>query len=219
MIRIYYHIYAVDGVESIMDEQLSLLERHFDFPYLLNIGISVSGDNKNISNVFKKLNEYTNNYTVRDVRVNASEFPTLDSILDDIDIIKNDDYIFYFHTKGASKLSDKTYKNIEDWRKLMMYFNVERIKDVFNVFTKTDYNTFGCLFHNDPIFGLKIYSGNFWWAKGSYIKTLNLDEVKRSRTNAEFRFIQMGNEWKPYTIYDSNVNHYLEPYSQHKYRL
>jgi hypothetical protein len=31
MVHIYYHIYAIDGVEEIIDEQLSLIEKHFDF--------------------------------------------------------------------------------------------------------------------------------------------------------------------------------------------
>ena len=32
MVRIYYHIYSIDGVESIIDEQLSLMEKHFNLP-------------------------------------------------------------------------------------------------------------------------------------------------------------------------------------------
>ena len=29
MVRVYYHIYAVEGVEEIIDEQLSLIEKNF----------------------------------------------------------------------------------------------------------------------------------------------------------------------------------------------
>ena len=46
-------------------------------------------------------------------------------------------------------------------------------KKVFNVFDKTEYNTYGTLYgHAGP---WKLYSGNFWWMKASYAKTINLD--------------------------------------------
>lgn len=217
MVRVYYHIYAVDGVESIIDEQLSLLQKNFNFNFNLNVGIACTGENKNISNVIKTLNKNITNYTIRDVRIKASEFTTLDSMLDDINLIKNNDFIFYFHTKGASKMYDSNYNCIEDWRKLMMYFNVERVKDVFNIFSRTQYNTFGCLLDSLP--SGQFYSGNFWWAKGEYIKTLNLENVKRSRFNAELQFIQKGENWKPYSIYNSNINHYTEPFPKEKYKI
>ncbi len=45
MVHIYYHIYAIEGVEEIIDEQLFLIEKHFDFPYILNVGISIAENN------------------------------------------------------------------------------------------------------------------------------------------------------------------------------
>ena len=46
--------------------------------------------------------------------------------------------------------------------------------------------------------GMDIYSGNFWWATGKYIKTINTDNVdKTNRYNAELNFIQNGENWKP----------------------
>ena len=32
MVHIYYHIYAIDGVESIIEEQLSLIKKHINCP-------------------------------------------------------------------------------------------------------------------------------------------------------------------------------------------
>jgi hypothetical protein len=51
MVHIYYHIYAIDGVESIIDEQYNLIKKHFEFPYNLNIGISIGEDNHSISHL------------------------------------------------------------------------------------------------------------------------------------------------------------------------
>lgn len=217
MVRVYYHIYAVDGVDSIIDEQIALIEKHFDFPFILNIGINVNKENQKLSNIVEKFFNYNKpNYKIRDIRIGIPEFTTLDLILDDLSLIEDSDKIFYLHTKGASKINAYNYQNIVDWRNLLMYFNVERVHDIFEAF-KTEYNTFGCLFKD---FGnLKIYDGNFWWAKGEYIKTLNLDFIKKNKSNAEMKFIQMGQNWKPYTFYNSNVEHYHTPYSKEKYKL
>jgi len=31
MVRVYYHIYSIEGVESIINEQPSSIEKHFNF--------------------------------------------------------------------------------------------------------------------------------------------------------------------------------------------
>ncbi len=219
MVRVYYHIYAIDDVESIIDEQISSMLTNFDFRYKLNIGISCNKENQNISKIFKTLNKFGIDYLIRDVRIAGNEFVTLDSIIDDMNEISESDYILYLHTKGASKFKDVAYKNVEDWRNLMMYFNVEKVKNVFSIFERTTYNTYGCLLRNVGSFKT-FYDGNFWWARGKYIKTLNIKDIKTSnRFNAETNFIQNGENWKPYSIYNTNINHYLEPYPAEKYKL
>jgi hypothetical protein len=213
MVHIYYHIYVIDGVESIVSEQIELLKSKFNFEYNLNIGISIAG--KNIST--KKVLSLLDKTKIRDVRAEGHEFITLELLESDSSKFNDSDYVFYFHTKGASKLNDSNYENIEDWRNLMMYFNVEKVNDVFAIFERTKYNTFGCLLDSIPL--CQFYSGNFWWAKADYIKTINLENVKRNRFNAELQFIQLGNNWKPYSIFNSKVNHYMETFPKEKYRI
>ena len=206
MVHIYYHIYVIDGVESIVDEQISLIEKSFDFAYNLNIGISIADDNKSISHLFKKFSN------IRDVRANGNEFVTLDLIEKDIEKFGDSDYILYLHTKGASKLNNVNYSNIKSWRDLMNYFNIEKCKDVLKLFEKTEFNTYGVLFN-------KFYMGNFWWAKSSYLKTLNLDEIdKNNRYNAEGNYLKMGEDWKPYSVYNiGSTNPYAFNFKREDY--
>ena len=79
MVHVYYHIYAIDGVESIVEEQISLLKKHFDFPYILNIGISLAEENKSIYHLLTKFKN------VRDVRARGNEFVTLELIQKDVE--------------------------------------------------------------------------------------------------------------------------------------
>jgi hypothetical protein len=219
MVRVYYHIYAVDGVESIINEQLSLIESHFKFPFILNIGISIPNENVSTSKIlddiysFKKLKPI-----IRDIRSKGHEFITLELIEKDKELFGDTDFILYLHTKGASKIGSEQYNNVKSWRQFMNYFNIEKCESVFKIFEKTSYNTYGVLFGKAGPW--MIYSGNFWWMKASYAKTINLDGVRRSsRFSSEHSFLQMGENWKPYSSYNrEGENHYLINFNQISYR-
>ena len=212
MVHIYYHIYAIDGVESIIEEQLSLIKKHINCPYILNIGISIADENKSISNILDILDKSK----IRDVRAKGHEFITLDLIQKDREKFADNDYILYLHTKGASKQLDKEYNNIISWRHLMNYFNIEQCIKVFNIFQKTEYNTYGVLY--SVLAKNKLYSGNFWWSTGKYIKTINIDGVKKNRYNAEINYIQNGADWKPYSSYNrAGENHYSILFKREEY--
>jgi len=198
MVHIYYHIYAIDGVESIIDEQLFLIEKHFDFPYILNVGIAIANENVSTSKVLEKFTKP--NHKIRDIRAQGNEFVTLDLIENDKEKFGDSNYILYIHTKGASKQNEPVYKNIQSWRHIMNYFNIEKVKNVFKLFEKTEFNTYGVLLRG------YFYSGNFWWAKGSYLKTINLETKRLNRFAAEMEFIQSGNDWKPYSPYNNESN-------------
>lgn len=207
MVHIYYHIYAIDGVESIIDEQLNLIKTHFDFPYILNVGISIADDNISIDYIINKFEK------IRDVRSKGNEFVTLDLIEKDKEKFSDSDYILYIHTKGASKQDNQ---NVISWRHLMNYFNIEKVKNVFKLFEKTDYNTYGVLLGNAGKW--TIYSGNFWWMKADYAKTINIDKVKRNRFSAETDYIQRGENWKPYSSYNRDgENHYQILFKKEEY--
>lgn len=210
MVHIYYHIYAINGVETIIDEQLNLIKKYFDFPYILNVGVSLSTDNTSIESILKKFDK------VRDVRAKGHEFTTLDLIEKDKQFFGNSDYILYLHTKGASKQNDINYKNIVSWRHLMNYFNIEKVKDVFKIFEITNFNTYGALLGKAGKW--TIYSGNFWWSKADYIKSISLENVVKNRFNAETNYIQNGIDWNPYSPYVvDGVNHYTKKFKRDEY--
>ena len=217
MVRIYYHIYAIEGVEEIVNEQLNLIEKYFDFPYILNVGISIANENVSTSDIINKFYKFNKpNYRIREVKAWGNEFTTIDLIEKDKENFGDSDYILYLHTKGASKINNSNYPNIESWRHLMNYFNIERCKDVFNVFEKTNYNTYGalCCNVNNSVF----YSGNFWWIKSEYAKTIFLGDMYKSRFNAEISYIQMGKDWKPYSAYNMPViNYYNVKFKREEY--
>jgi len=188
MIRIYYHVYGIDGVDTIIDEQLTLLNAIKE-PFELNIGLSVSDESYDYDNIL-------NNMNPKIIRYKENEFLTLNLIQQDD--INDDDYIFYFHTKGASKINTELYEKESSWRKNLNYYLITKYTEV--IYNLKKYNTFGYQLEELDN-GIEIYSGNFWWATGAYIKTINTINVDKSnRYNAELNFIQNGKNWNPYFI-------------------
>ena len=55
--------------------------------------------------------------------------------------------------------------------------------------------------------------------KGSYAKTIKLDNVKRNnRFYAETQFVSMGDDWKPYSPYNRDgENHYDINFKREEY--
>ena len=208
MIRIYYHIYAIDGVESIIEEQLSLIKTHFNFENIINIGICLSEENIPIDSINKLINKYdkSNKIVVCDVKNECNEFVTLDLIETHKPTFDDNDLIFYLHTKGASKQNTIDYLESERWRNVMQSFNIEHVKNVFEVLKSESYNTYGVLLETLKNSKNVIYSGNFWWMTGEYAKTININGVDRNRWNAELQYIQKGNDWKPYSYFIKNKN-------------
>jgi len=215
MVHIYYHIYSTEGVEFIIDEQLSLIKKYINVPYTLDIGISLPSENVSIENILNTIYKY--NPTIRDVRAWGNEFVTIDLIEKDKQKFGDFDYILYLHTKGASKLNDANYSKLEDWRHFMNYFNIEKCIDAFKIFEKSDFNTYGVHYisSNAPH-----YSGNFWWAKSSYLKTIETEHINKNiRFDAEVKYLPYGKNWNPYSAFNTDLNLYVDKIKREQYAI
>lgn len=155
--------------------------------------------------------------------------PSLAVLKNYCDSLENEEYILYLHTKGVSWIGrDPTYTYIKDWKNLMLYFNVEKWKDCINALND-NFETVGVNWNTEHSY--PHYSGNFWWAKASYIK--KLPKLKRPklinyksqfglgpsncRLDAEFWLGLENPKFK--CLHYSNVNHYHSGYSESNYKL
>lgn len=113
-----------------------------------------------------------------------------------------DDYILFFHTKGITHYTNAT----EDWRKYMEYFVLENWKDCI---AKLDegYDCCGVLWNKEtPIGYFPHFSGAFFWAKASYINTLNHDYIDSAwRFHMEF-WIGSNPDAKVFEFHNSRLN-------------
>ena len=92
---------------------------------------------------------------------------------------EEDCLIYYFHTKGISfyggESSDPHYRwfmrNVESWRKEMEYFLMDQWQVAVNTLSD-GYDMYGS-YRWPPLPAKRVmYSGNFWWTKAAYVRTL-----------------------------------------------
>jgi len=134
------------------------------------------------------------------------EYPTLIRLYEHA--IAEDGYFLYIHTKGVSDQTNGTCSS--DWRNYMEYFTIEKWRTCIKLLE--DYDAVGVNYKNEPY---KHYSGNFWWSKSSYIKTLE----RPKKTNNRFEYeawIASGNI-NPCSLHNSNINHYHNQYPRSLY--
>jgi hypothetical protein len=133
-------------------------------------------------------------------------------------------YVLYYHTKGiTSKLNhldlpDLEYKNIESWRHAMEYFNIECWEKSIEELTPDPTTTVGIFYVGDQGWPHKyFYSGNFWWAKASYLNTLSSMKERDNRMGCEL-WIGTGLNWWKNLYQAKGGNIYREYYDPKEYR-
>ena len=175
----------------------------FETIYINNIGLpieeNVYGEKVNICN-------YSDNHLLY-------EIPTINKIQHFCQE-NNNCNILYLHTKGVCYNDD--YHEENNWIDMMLYFLVEQhelcISKLFS-----GIQTVGCNFTdtNYP----PHFSGNFWWAKSSYINTLpSLIEKTENVIPNDAEFWLCQNNPSIYELHKSNINHYYNLYPPIMYK-
>ena len=208
---------GIEILEKIISRiQETGLINHLQKIFIINIGETINEDY--FKNDKIKIIHFSDN-------IKIAENSTL-NILHSFCETNVDCEILYLHTKGIRMLNHSNklfYKNIEDWVNLMLYFLVDQYNFCFELLKKHD--VVGCNYtEKDNMNNYKPhFSGNFWWANSNYIKQLkkntniiydeNFDKLRH-----ESEFMILSNELlNYYSIYNSNVNHYVTPYPKEKY--
>ncbi len=175
--------------------------------------IALVGDNARIVNntlgkiISSKLYEYSNSLNCLMYKnVTEFEYPTLNKLYEHA--INEDAYFLYIHTKGAANPCQFS----DDWRNYMEYFTIENWQKCVDMLEKFD--SVGVNFQYEPY---KHYSGNYWWSKSSYLKTLEKPKKTSNRFEHE-AWIASGNI-NPCSLHNSNINHYYQPYPKSKYEV
>ena len=208
----YIHICQKKGWERSFDMLFNCIKNSnlYESTTKIRLGI-VSDNNKFIDNDRFKDSKFEIIY-----KGNSSEYerPTLLHMRNQSESDDISTRYYYLHTKGIRHFGNDNEKNIIDWINLMLYWNIEKWEKAMLVLNK--FNTYGCNYYvsNDHI---DHYSGNFWWAKNSYIRTL--PKHIPSHYNAPEEWVTI-NQNKNFCIFKSGyegMGHYTNPYPRYRY--
>jgi hypothetical protein len=200
-IAVFYHIYQVGNWQKIFNEQFGAVEQSglFDAADFINFGI-----NGTMGVEHPKIHSVIND------NQHMEETETLKSLLDFS--INNPGYkTLYIHTKGVNK-----YVNLmDDWRKMMNYFCVERWEEVVPLLDV--YDAVGCNYVEKTWLGhYPHFSGNFWWSSTDYLVTLDHSFLETTRRWDREFWIGTG-KGKMHEMYNSEVDHFQQPYPRINY--
>ena len=177
MLKLFYHIHTTGdqyGDMFFVDEQIKRLQ-YSELIYEASVFAVVTGPS---ADAVWHLVDRSRKIRILE-RVEVAQDPlfegrTLAHIYNDVTV---DDTVVYIHTKGISYLigdrnvagtfSARHAKAINGWRDTMEYHIIDRWQDRLE--DNKEYDTQGCFLLENP---WPHYMGNFWWARGSYIRSL-----------------------------------------------
>jgi len=149
------------------------------------------------------------------------EFLTINKIKEVINHYDKEYKVLYIHNKGTNKSGNSNV--IDSWKELMEYFLID--EGLYCVKGLEYFDTIGCnIINQSDNEDSKInpqhayhYSGNFWWSKSSYIKSLpflqieeNNEYRKKKRYQCENWILSNINNKNIGIIYQDNTN--IHPY-------
>ena len=175
---------------DILDEIVDKINKmEFHHIFIINIGNKINkvyGENVDII-------EYSEN-------INLFEIPTI-NIIHSFCVRNPESKVLYLHTKGVSYQT--VPQQVVDWRNMMLYFLIDN--DCVKLLEKHD--IVGCNYLENPH---PHFSGNFWWARASYVNKLKPIETT-VKHDAEW-WIFSDNKSNPsyYSLHKSLEEHQLQ---------
>lgn len=216
---IYFHICCINNWKEIVMDIFSQIYASGLYDAVDEIRCVMLGPITNLEIMERRI-PFLKDPKVRVIHISKSlkmrEVFTINCIWNDA---QNEDFnVLYLHSKGVTH--NGTNSNVKDWVQLLLHFNVHRYDECLEQLKTCD--TVGINLRRTPEIH---YSGNFWWSKSSYIKTLNRC-IDNSYNAPEFwitdsdkgRFVSL---WNSVTIVDSRAinkfSHYKKKYPAYLY--
>ena len=154
----YFHLATIGEYQTIYNELVGkMIESNLiDKVDTLYICIVGDGDLKKI--------EHCKIEIIRVGNIHDFEFPTLEKI--ENDILSTNDNIKILYINGLGVTGNTPNK--KNWRSYLTYFNIVKFDECIKSLDN-GYDVCGVDWRTDPV---PHFSGNFWWANSTYLKTL-----------------------------------------------
>jgi len=192
-IVIFYHIFLENDWKKILIEQVNkLIEFKLDLVANIKVGVVYSRFHEEEQNELISILNRLNNFEIilNSQEDSTGEGQTIKEMKKFCDTLTSNLKILYFHTKGISQQNSEREIPVNEWRKMMEFFLIEKWD---NCIQKLDegYDCCGVNYQNHAakINGemklIKIFNGNFFWTNSDYIKRIDKNFLFETRFSAE----------------------------------
>lgn len=204
----FVHIALIDGWKNVFSSQMDKLIASGLYEKCKKITVTLVG--RDVAGVRFPWEKVEIGH--RSSNVKEYEFPALRLI--HALCITTDCFVLYLHSKGVSKRG-QVRQRMDDWRNYMEYFIIEKHQVCIEALRTHD--TCGVNWKNRPY---PHYSGNFWWARSDYIRTLpSVDRLKTRRRHQAEAWLGKNLSIRAKNLFQSGVDHYQKRYPEWRYRI
>lgn len=169
-IKVYYHIADLFGWQELVDEKIELMKRSGLWKNASEIHLLLHYERKSFESWAQQFNDEEK---VKVTYFDGSCHPLGESysnrhIWKDCWNTKEEFFLLRFHTKGLYQRTFSHWPVAIKWNEYFDYFNIEKWQDCVNALDQ-GYDVAGVNWHPPSHF-----SGNIWWAKSHYVRSLPL---------------------------------------------
>ena len=216
-IAVFYHCYLVNNWEYIVDSQISKLINSGLYDDTDIIHCKVISNEQSYSKFLSKIQNH-NKFISERIPTNVHEYHSV-TCLYNFCKENPEHYVLYFNTKGVTRPNNEPDT---DWRNMADYIHIERYKRCVDLLNYSDYNVCGAELGytitnkgNDWIWDS--YIGNYWWAKATYINTLQPPILTPDRALYETWLFHENRNWRKDRETDKLIdNKHINPYCFYK---
>ena len=168
MILIYYHIAQMGDWKEVVSEQTERLKGSGLYDAASKICIGTVGRQKTIEDLPPKFEIVIHNRIL-----GYGEIHTLEALRQHA--LKEEFTVLYLHTKGVSwQEQGYSHEAMTAWRKYLEHFCIDRWRECSSRLDRHD--AVGCEYKEGRETQREPwpchFSGNFWWSKSAYLRTL-----------------------------------------------
>lgn len=214
-IKIFYHIFCNEKTFAVVKDQVTKIIFSGLYDRANDIYCFIAGlEEERVKEIAQYLEQSGSKFHVCETSTTDTSYErfTLTKICNYID---PEDKILYIHTKGITK-SGEVENHCHDWRTFMEYHLIYRHQECLHRLKSFD--TVGVNLERIPALH---YSGNFWWARGSYYMQLNPDVLNQNFWGSTYlapeMYILSGNARMLEINRSMAKNHYQESYPFMRY--
>ena len=170
--EVYLHTYCRKDYRHIVLDKIRKIKLSGLWDNMEKLFIPVSGMREQDKEFFEDLKLLSNKIKIFE-HINPvfnNEPDTLNYIKNRAENFETNKPILYMHTKGVTYDHPVLNKNVKGWVRYLDLYTIAHWEECINALNL--YDTAGPMYSPTPI---KQYSGNFWWMRGDYAKTIKIE--------------------------------------------